>query len=128
MDSYRDFVLALCKEEALPKVQSRLEEVREQECALIHREPIIDAITGRGSNATHGASFPPTTTRARGRGRGRGFVSQAFNETKTPPSATHSRTSSPAPSNQRDFMNAAIDRFTVVRSSSPSALLTMWIE
>ncbi|KEF60597.1 uncharacterized protein A1O9_02158 [Exophiala aquamarina CBS 119918] len=79
-------------------------------------QTLLNNRTGRGTPASYRATFTPGNTRARGRGRGRGFASQNFNESKAPtPSTTPSRTSSPAPGNQRDFMNAAIDRFTVLK-------------
>jgi len=83
---------------------------------------------GRGATAGNRGAFTPNNARARGgRGRGRGFVSQNFIEAKAPSSTTTpSRTSSPAPNNQRDFMNAAIDRFTVVCLLLPRRLADQW--
>ncbi|KAJ9633901.1 actin cytoskeleton and mitosis protein [Knufia peltigerae] len=69
-------------------------------------------IRGRGASTT-----PSSTPNTRGRGRGRGFLSQTFNAPNSPASTPPvSRTASPAPTNHRDFMNAAYARFQELKT------------
>ncbi|KAJ9494718.1 actin cytoskeleton and mitosis protein [Exophiala xenobiotica] len=67
---------------------------------------------GRG-----GSSSAPFTPNVGGRGRGRGFLSQTFNTPRSQDSTpSGSRTSSPAPTNHRDFMNTAYARYQELKT------------
>lgn len=80
------------------------------------------SIPGRAAPTSRGPSTP--NTRARGRGRGRGNITQVFNDPKPQSSPAPSRTSSPAPTNYRDLMNAAESSFKTVCPPSLCAWLT----
>ncbi|KIV77338.1 hypothetical protein PV11_09141 [Exophiala sideris] len=68
---------------------------------------------GRGRGASTTAPFTPSS---RGRGRGRGFLSQTFNTPKSESPKPPSRPASPAPTNHKDFMNAAFARFQELKT------------
>lgn len=77
-------------------------------------------VLGRGAATTPS----PFTPASRGRGRGPANLSQTFAAPKFSHSAPESRSSSPAPSNHRDYMNTAFAKFTSVRCHPLCVLLT----